>query len=316
MNEREVLECYFELDPEWTRKTIDYIKDLVQLSEKQIYKWGYEKRCKLNVCQKDDRAINSSLVTKAEDLMAPIDPNNYNQVVWNLFPEKANEDEVLTEGQKDVYNYVRDQLIARNAQYEKQSDLDKLLNERIPIRTIALQAKAAQDSLLEGAPAMAKNVSDFNKQEEDQTNFQIKNYSNFENCEDEAKIEDLPKPQFETSTVTAQHLLSESGYNCTMTFGPDGIQPIIDSNSLRLFRKESYNEEVVSEPIQNLNLDGCTNKIIDYSCIQKEPQRSRSEERDTLVNSPIVSFKNLVEQAEGEMLCESFDGFSNGFIYY
>lgn len=49
LNEREVLECFFELDQDWQRKTIVYIKDLVELSEKQIYKWGYEKRRRLNL---------------------------------------------------------------------------------------------------------------------------------------------------------------------------------------------------------------------------------------------------------------------------
>jgi len=145
LNEREVLECYFELDPEWTRKTIVYIKDLVQLSEKQIYKWGYEKRRRSSVYQKEEKAINMKQVTNIAELDAPLDPNNYNQIVEDLFPEEVNEEESLTVEQKEIYDHVRNQLIERSLQYENQSDLDKLLNERIPIRNIALEAKANQD---------------------------------------------------------------------------------------------------------------------------------------------------------------------------
>lgn len=145
LNEREVLEWYYELDPEWTRKTINYIKDLVQLSIKQIYKWGYEKRRRLNGFKKDDKLLNLKHVTNISNLNSFCCLDNFNSIVDQMFPEDENQDEILNKEQMDIYDKVRDQLIERSEKYEQQSDLDKLLNERIPIQTIAVEAKQSQD---------------------------------------------------------------------------------------------------------------------------------------------------------------------------
>mmetsp|Transcript_22976 Transcript_22976/g.25513 ORF Transcript_22976/g.25513 Transcript_22976/m.25513 type:complete len:192 (+) Transcript_22976:91-666(+) len=42
--DRITLEAYFKYDPCWQKKTRDYVTPLVNLGEKQIYKWGYDKR--------------------------------------------------------------------------------------------------------------------------------------------------------------------------------------------------------------------------------------------------------------------------------
>ncbi len=38
------LEAQFEKDPEWTRKTVQYCKDVLNLGTTQIYKWGFDKK--------------------------------------------------------------------------------------------------------------------------------------------------------------------------------------------------------------------------------------------------------------------------------
>ena len=141
LNEREVLECYFELDQEWTRRTILYVKELVHLSEKQIYKWGYEKRRRLNLHTPQEKVIDMKYVTKIEDLHKPMLQDDLNLVVVSLFPEEENEEETLSDVQKQAYDFVKNKLIERSIQYECQSDLDKLLNDRIPIQNLASEAK-------------------------------------------------------------------------------------------------------------------------------------------------------------------------------
>lgn len=142
LNEREVLECYFELDPEWSRKTILYVKDMVHLTLKQIYKWGYEKRRRLGMQVKQDKQIDVRFVTPSSKLDLPIPALGYNAAVAAMFPEEENEDEKLSVSQREIYDYLRKQLVERSQQYEEQSDLDKLLNDRIPIKNLALEAMA------------------------------------------------------------------------------------------------------------------------------------------------------------------------------
>jgi hypothetical protein len=60
-NEKEILESFFQLDQDWNRKTILYVKDLVNLTEEQIYKWGYEKKKKLTVTKIDVQRNASDL---------------------------------------------------------------------------------------------------------------------------------------------------------------------------------------------------------------------------------------------------------------
>ena len=141
LNEREVLECYFKLDPDWSRRTILYVKDLVQLSEKQIYKWGYEKRRRLNLFVPQDKVVDMKLVTKLSDLLTSSEEADLNLVVSNLFPEDECEEETLSDTQKSIYDRLKLKLIERSMRYEQQSDLDKLLNERIPIENLAIEAK-------------------------------------------------------------------------------------------------------------------------------------------------------------------------------
>eukprot|EP00344_Euplotes_crassus_P011933 CAMPEP_0196995688 /NCGR_PEP_ID=MMETSP1380-20130617/1761_1 /TAXON_ID=5936 /ORGANISM="Euplotes crassus, Strain CT5" /LENGTH=268 /DNA_ID=CAMNT_0042411443 /DNA_START=324 /DNA_END=1130 /DNA_ORIENTATION=- len=114
---------------------------MVNLSEKQIYKWGYEKRRRLNLSIPHDTSIDMKYITQIGELAKPIDFSDLNKLVSELFPEETNEEESLSEEARVVYDYLRDQLIERSVEYDKQSDLEKLLNERIPITNLAVEAK-------------------------------------------------------------------------------------------------------------------------------------------------------------------------------
>ena len=105
----------------------------MQLTEKQIYKWGYEKKRRLNIDYKDPKTFNMHLVTQIDDLKYLNTIKDYNSLVEDLFPEHEKEVETLTDLQKQTYDLLRDKLIARWEEYEQQSDLDKRLNDRVPI---------------------------------------------------------------------------------------------------------------------------------------------------------------------------------------
>ena len=221
LNEREVLECYFELDPEWTRKTIEYIKDLVQLSEKQIYKWGYEKRRRLNVNQKEEKTVNMKFVTQAVELASPIDPETYNKVVDDLFPDEPDEEEVLTNDQKEIYDHVRDQLIKRNMQYEKQTDLEKLLNERIPIKRIALEAKASHELITVQQPSIGKEGLGLYKHEAQNQDLDLSDNQGILNFDKVDKILDFNKAPEGDLGATVGHIFNNLEQDCDMGFGSD-----------------------------------------------------------------------------------------------
>lgn len=140
-NEKEVLEWYFILDPNWTRKTIDYLKTVVRLSENQIYKWGYERKKKLRLL--NDAALERSFSqnTGIEDLTASHDSQDYNNIVNELFPTGQDMSDELTDNQESLYNRVRDELMSKDVELQKMSDIDKLLCERIKTSDVVHNVK-------------------------------------------------------------------------------------------------------------------------------------------------------------------------------
>ncbi|CAI2359507.1 unnamed protein product [Moneuplotes crassus] len=139
-NEKEILESYFELDNNWGKKTINYVKDLVELSEEQIYKWGYEKR-KISTSCKDKRLSATAQISKIEEnfLNKSLD---YNSIVSDLFPESEVENEKLTKEEKAKYDQLRDQILKKSADLKNMSELDQILLERLPVPKISLNKKA------------------------------------------------------------------------------------------------------------------------------------------------------------------------------
>lgn len=126
-SEKEVLECYFVLDPNWTRKTIDYLKTIVKLSENQIYKWGYERKKKIRSQIDAILEENFSQNNRTEDQFSSNDSQDYNNIVNELFPIGQDMSDELTHKEEIVYNKVRDQLMNKDFELQRMSEIDKLL---------------------------------------------------------------------------------------------------------------------------------------------------------------------------------------------
>mmetsp|Transcript_5122 Transcript_5122/g.5857 ORF Transcript_5122/g.5857 Transcript_5122/m.5857 type:complete len:267 (+) Transcript_5122:66-866(+) len=130
-NEKEILESYFKLDTAWSRKTINYVKDLVQLSEEQIYKWGYEKKRKLTITINIVKVSASAQISRIdeEDLSKTL---NYNDIVAELFPESDFVDDKLDTQELQKYDELRDRMMIKDAEIKQMNELDQILYERLP----------------------------------------------------------------------------------------------------------------------------------------------------------------------------------------
>lgn len=137
-NEKEILERYFKVDPHWTRKTIIYLRDMVELSEEQIYKWGYERKRKAREQQDKEIVLQHSFTGPlgSEDLINNC--SDYNQLVDELFPVGNNMSERLTRDEKKLYDGIKEELLTKDAIYQNMNDLDKLLCERINASEVIL----------------------------------------------------------------------------------------------------------------------------------------------------------------------------------
>ena len=139
-SEKEILECFFVLDPFWNRKTITYVKSLVKLSEEQIYKWGYEKRAKVK-CDPTSpfsKIYNNEIGT---DNWKTSSRKDYNSMVDDLFPSCECVSDELSPEELELYDKVKAELMGKNAIFSSMNDLDKLLCERISYSDIILNAK-------------------------------------------------------------------------------------------------------------------------------------------------------------------------------
>ena len=76
------LEEFFKLDPEWTKSTINFISEFMNLTSLQLYKWGYDQKRK-NSWKKGIR----SKVRENRRLASNEDIADYNLIVDQLFPE-------------------------------------------------------------------------------------------------------------------------------------------------------------------------------------------------------------------------------------
>lgn len=153
-NEKEILESYFQLDQKWGRKTINYVKDLVSLTEEQIYKWGYEKKRKIKVSMTPQNSnssvqlsgINENFLAKTLD---------YNEIVSELFPESELNSEKLSAQERRRYDVLRDQMLQKDASIKSMSELDQILYERLPTKSESkMRTKSRKTSLDEGSTIM------------------------------------------------------------------------------------------------------------------------------------------------------------------
>ena len=157
-SEKEVLDCYFILDPNWSRKTIDYLKSIVKLSESQIYKWGYEKKKKLR-SQQEKKSQKNFVLTNGTENFELSNNQDFNIIVNELFPIGQNESEELSDDERIVYDRVRDEIRSKDAEIQKMSDLDKLLLERINLADVVYGVQNTAN----GTSLSKKNISIINR---------------------------------------------------------------------------------------------------------------------------------------------------------
>lgn len=160
-----------------------------------------------------------------------------------MFPEDENQDEILDKEQMNIYDKVRNQLIERSEKYEQQSDLDKLLNERIPIQKIAVEAKNEQQD--QPSQAIALEESSINQKDIKEIN------SMPENCEKECN---RFNSAIKNSKVVNEPILTNIDDEIV------NILKDIDSNSSRRFGSDSDDTQLKDS--NNLTHDRQSSKSI------------------------------------------------------
>mmetsp|Transcript_5290 Transcript_5290/g.6292 ORF Transcript_5290/g.6292 Transcript_5290/m.6292 type:complete len:250 (-) Transcript_5290:125-874(-) len=150
-SEKEVLECYFQLDPNWGRKTINYLRPIVKLSEEQIYKWGYERKKKLDESYTSQQnQIRKPVGTEKE--LKNLKYRDYNALVDELFPTGTESAEVLTREEKMLYDRVKEELMNKDEMYQKMTELDRLLCERIKLSDTILKSNNTSEETPSSTP--------------------------------------------------------------------------------------------------------------------------------------------------------------------
>ncbi|CAI2359772.1 unnamed protein product [Moneuplotes crassus] len=130
-NEKELLESYFKLDRNWSRKTINYVKDLVNLSEEQIYKWGYERKRKVKISAQKVKIPTSAHITRNNQSLFG-QALDYNEIVSDLFPGGEWNSDKLTKEEKSKYDQLKRSMMKKDASIKRMSELDQILHERLP----------------------------------------------------------------------------------------------------------------------------------------------------------------------------------------
>jgi hypothetical protein len=128
-NEKEILDEFYNLDSNWSRKTINYVAKIVKLTEEQIYKWGYEKKRKTTDDQQKSSDIIKSRVGASSTNTACID---YNKLVDELSPNGELTVEKLTKQEKKVYDALKTRIMKKEKCIKEMSELDQILYERLP----------------------------------------------------------------------------------------------------------------------------------------------------------------------------------------
>ena len=134
--EVEILEAYFEKDPEWSRHTVKLLKPLLNLSVDQIYKWGYDRKHliekrKSNIPQKSiikrSKTMKKNIATNlaSENLLSQFPLCSYDQSKWsNLLLNEQNSEINHQEKPNSKMNYF--DLCKSNANLKEHKDLEIL----------------------------------------------------------------------------------------------------------------------------------------------------------------------------------------------
>ena len=186
------------LDTFWGRKTITYVKDLVNLSEEQIYKWGYERKRKEKMNQEPEIHKNIDSDDRTEK-SSYSNIKDYNSMVDELFPmSEFSSDELSTE-ERALYDKVKKEITSKDKVYKGMNDLDRLLWERIALSDIIRNSKQ-HSNLAEVVKSETKTV----QAEED-----IWVESKEETDTNEISFESDPSPYKNKRSMKAAHKLND-----------------------------------------------------------------------------------------------------------
>ena len=112
-HEKKILEAFFEKDPKWTVRTINYLNKILKMSKSRIYKWGYE-RSKKSSSSSLVQTINKPIQRITfSDLFG--DSKDYNGIVDWLCSEIKPKQQDLSKTEFEEYN----ELAAKLSIHEK-----------------------------------------------------------------------------------------------------------------------------------------------------------------------------------------------------
>jgi hypothetical protein len=141
-NEKEILDAFYDLDSNWSRKTISYVAKIVKLTEEQIYKWGYEKkRRSTNEHQQKSSNVGE---TRIDVLNINTEYINYNKLVDELFPNGRLTDDKLTKQEKKIYDALKTRIMKKDKCIKEMNELDQILYERLPTKFIDEMEKSTK----------------------------------------------------------------------------------------------------------------------------------------------------------------------------
>lgn len=176
-NEKEILESFFALDNSWARKTILYVRDLVWLTEEQIYKWGYERKRKLRIDSEMQTQQNLSDTNRIEK--QSLAPHDYNSLVDDLFSHENLMADELSLEEQTIYDTLRDTILRKETTFKGMSEFDLLLWERIPNSDSILKPESTIEKLQKTPAKQNKIAKNFRKSSQITTNDEFLQF-NFE----------------------------------------------------------------------------------------------------------------------------------------
>jgi hypothetical protein len=107
-----MLEDCWKMDPLWTQKTIEFIKDNTNMTQTQVYKWGYDQK-RNGACKEGIRyCIRETKRVKLSDSSL----SDYNMMVNELFPEVESELTQEPAGLDDMLNGLKQSIGVQKAQ--------------------------------------------------------------------------------------------------------------------------------------------------------------------------------------------------------
>jgi hypothetical protein len=115
-----LLEAFFELDPEWKKETMDFLCSFLNLTNLQIYKWGYDQKRRISH-KKGIRSKIKDKNMKKYTYSNSISTVDYNSMVSELFSENEKTTDELNVDIKLRFEFLRDEYLNKSPTKDKNS---------------------------------------------------------------------------------------------------------------------------------------------------------------------------------------------------